>query len=179
MVDASIVSGECAPALPVIVQGSKFYSVNGISSASELIVDCQPNGMVKISWTASIPATMAAIIGIPGSIDDYGFTNSSVLTFRNCEDGEILISDVCRLCPEGSYSFHYDPSVTQCSPCPPEAQICEGKSMVLFDGYWRRFNDSDDIFECPMGSSACIGNAPYSLSSTFYILRNVAHLTNS
>ena len=76
------------------------------------------------------------------------------MSFRECGSGEAIEDDKCVVCPFGRYSFLVDSE--QCEVCMDNAE-CEGGNVVkVADGYWRQFENSTDIFECP-NTDACVG----------------------
>jgi len=81
--------------------------------------------------------------------------------FRECEQGEYLIDNQeCSPCPYGTYSLEYPVTpATTCIDCTADEGIesCSGNTIVLRDGYWRRFPDNVYIFECPLGAPSCAG----------------------
>ncbi|KAL4449678.1 hypothetical protein ABPG74_007501 [Tetrahymena malaccensis] len=95
-----------------------------------------------------------------------------VAIFRQCVIGEIykyfspqIIS--CYQCPEGQFSL-IQPSLKQnetqlseqdvqvCQKCPDSASFCQGKNIVLKDGYWRSSDTSSNIFYCLNQPNNCV-----------------------
>ncbi|KAL4495473.1 hypothetical protein ABPG72_020214 [Tetrahymena utriculariae] len=95
-----------------------------------------------------------------------------VADFRQCVVGEIykqfspqIIS--CYQCPEGQFSL-IQPSMKQnqtqineqdvqvCQKCPDSASFCQGKNIILKDGYWRSSVTSSNIFYCLNQPNNCV-----------------------
>lgn len=76
------------------------------------------------------------------------FVQENIVTdFRFCEPGESIVTNTCKSCSAGSYSFIWNS--TQCKTCMSHAN-CFGKSVVYVDqGFWRRSLNSTYVAECP------------------------------
>ena len=147
---ASTEGYECN-SLPGVIDGSTVIgTVQGVANFNKLRARCSPKGNLTIKFISDVPDSSDFFLNIP--------MNYSILQFRECVDGEILMDkSACTKCPLGSYSLHYDPYNPECSPCPPEAARCEGNIIDLFPGYWRRSEFASTIFPCTYEENACRG----------------------
>ncbi|EWS72595.1 transmembrane protein, putative (macronuclear) [Tetrahymena thermophila SB210] len=93
------------------------------------------------------------------------------IRFRECEIGEIVQVDsgfvTCYLCPQDRYSLvipnmEADQNQLNCLKCPIQAKSCQGKTIILNNGYWRTNKLSDEIYTC--NTKGCIED---DLSSKF------------
>ncbi|KAL4495208.1 hypothetical protein ABPG72_007315 [Tetrahymena utriculariae] len=79
------------------------------------------------------------------------------ISFRECVIGEINVNfvnkTICEEYPDGKYSL--DQKYQICKICPNGAQKCLGSSIILFPGYWRVNNDTDEIISCSKNQLSC------------------------
>ncbi|KAL4445549.1 hypothetical protein ABPG74_004623 [Tetrahymena malaccensis] len=89
------------------------------------------------------------------------------IQFRKCITGEIFENICpncqqfsCKVCEEGTYSL-LDPNIQQvstCKLCPFEqASFCKLNQIVLKPGYWRKSQQTDEIFYCENSPENCYG----------------------
>jgi hypothetical protein len=90
------------------------------------------------------------------SVDSYSLINTSLVTFRECKDGEKLIGGNCVQCGNGTYSLIYDPDAVLCNTCPFHAENCYSNVMSIKPGYWRRQQLNSVILKCPR-KNQCTG----------------------
>ena len=50
----------------------------------------------------------------------YNFVNQTVLLFRPCQAGELLVVGDCVACNEGTFLLDFDPNTQACQTCPLE-----------------------------------------------------------
>jgi hypothetical protein len=130
----------------------------GYASFSELDVFCVPEGSLTLKIEAQLGH--ASIFGnlIPSS-SRYYINTQTRLNFRNCIDGEFQKNGQCIVCPEGTYSLKYNDESTECIECLTieGVSFCYGNIIVLEPGYWRRYNYTEAVMECPFSDTSCIG----------------------
>jgi predicted outer membrane repeat protein len=148
IVTASVVAARsyCPSGNPVLSGGTIAKAANGSVAFSGMQAACAPGGNMTVQFTAALSGLGTA----------YDLTTTSVLSFRDCVDGETLKNAMCVPCLDGSYSLHYDANGA-CTPCPANSDSCSGNHIAVSSGYWRVSNQSTVFFECPYGSKACPG----------------------
>ncbi|KAL4460166.1 hypothetical protein ABPG73_000275 [Tetrahymena malaccensis] len=104
-----------------------------------------------------------------------------LIQFRKCLLGEIIQQSTtqistCKQCETGSYQL-IDPQVlykqslikqenmvkNQCNSCPFSANLCQGQTIQLKNGYWRSGNSSDEILKCNTLINSCQAENPQSI----------------
>ncbi|EAR86840.3 transmembrane protein, putative (macronuclear) [Tetrahymena thermophila SB210] len=77
--------------------------------------------------------------------------------FRSCLLGEVQKNQynfqVCEECSEGKYALSLQDQI--CSICPYSAMKCQGSSILLKNGYWRKNNLTDIIVACDQSFDTC------------------------
>ncbi|CAI2369157.1 unnamed protein product [Moneuplotes crassus] len=76
------------------------------------------------------------------------------INFRDCQPGERIVGDECKICATGTYSLEWN--ATKCVDCNLEADCLGGNQVYVKSGYWRRFQNSTKIVECIV-EEACEG----------------------
>ena len=89
-------------------------------------------------------------------LDAYKITTQIPLDFRPCHDGEVLVTNQCETCPDGTYSFKYSPTAT-CTKCPENAD-CTGGTVAVTSGHWRLSPRATTMLPCPW-PKACVGSS--------------------
>lgn len=143
--------------LPGSIIGSLFENAfQGKVTFPEIKAFCHPAGNISVNFEAQIVDAVLFELNVP--LKSYYPSSLSLFQFRDCRAGEILLNGNCELCLN-SYRLTFDPSVLVCTRCPSEATSCEGSSITLQPGYWRKNSLSESILPCPFGSNACIGGS--------------------
>lgn len=118
----------------------------GVNNFREVQAFCAPEYNITVAATCSIQTSA-------GSIET---TAQTTVYFRPCETGEIYDEDICIKCAN-SYTFTAGGS--QCEECPDHASSCEGSTIWVDTGYWRKSVKSATLLSCPMGGDSCVGGA--------------------
>lgn len=71
---------------------------NGIATFDQMQIECIPGGNLVIQYTISLSG-----LGL-----EYELTTTQSVNFRKCSDGEILFSNQCFRCQNGTYSLNYN-----------------------------------------------------------------------
>ncbi|EAS04204.2 transmembrane protein, putative (macronuclear) [Tetrahymena thermophila SB210] len=104
-----------------------------------------------------------------------------IINFRKCEIGEIIQQqtqkiNTCKQCSEGTYQLADPQSLllseqnnqsgqkNECSSCPLSAIKCQGSSIQLKNGYWRKNNFTDEILQCNSNVGSCQAENPESIN---------------
>ncbi|KAL4453096.1 hypothetical protein ABPG74_015327 [Tetrahymena malaccensis] len=86
--------------------------------------------------------------------------------FRKCMIGEIqkefFSSITCDQCPDGKYSLGINDQ--NCQICPSSAAFCQGSTIQVKNGFWRKNNQTDQILQCQNAPGNC---KPQNLESKF------------
>ena len=79
------------------------------------------------------------------------------LLVKNCVLGEIFDQHLltCLACVKGKYSL--DPNDKSCNLCPNEAEFCISHFISLKNGFWRRNNETSNIYSCLPYGDSCLG----------------------
>jgi hypothetical protein len=75
---------------------------NGIAMFDQMSAICYPGGSMTIEYTVSLSGLGAA----------YQIKTKQDVHFRQCHDGEIMTSNQCFECKNGTYSLHYSDTAT-------------------------------------------------------------------
>lgn len=130
--------------------------INGKASFENLNVFCAPKGNLTLNFVAKL----GNYEGFSSQMaSKYYISNKTILTFRNCLNGEFQKDGQCLPCPKGSYSLKYEDINTKCINCYNVDGIssCNSDQIVLNNGWWRRYSASDYLMQCPIESKSCIG----------------------
>ena len=82
---------------------------------------------------------------------------------RECETGEILEDEECKICDEEGTRYTFEASGNDCEDCPSEAVCLGGATVYPKEGYWRSAWNSSVFYECPV-DIACLGGEQYDIS---------------
>lgn len=77
-----------------------------------------------------------------------------------CESGYLFIptSEICQMCPEGTYSMESMPPT--CTPCQNDRFSCNGgSSLTLHPHFWRSNTTSDEVLYCNNRPENCVGGS--------------------
>ena len=131
------------------LKGSSIVSsISGVASFSNVVVTGYPGRITQLQFSSSLT-------GVPPTIYN--------LYFRDCISGEVTLyadaehaSAACELCTIGTYS--YFPSDSECSLCPQNAYCPGGNVVDMNANYWRSYQESSVILQCP-SYGVCLGGA--------------------
>jgi predicted outer membrane repeat protein len=144
----SVLAAECFDSVGYLAGSGREPLVNGTAVFSSLVAYCAPR------HTLSLEAQSTGVSSV-----------SFQLHFRDCLMGEYYGESECFACESGSYSL-LDPAgasldqltqVSVCQSCHSSSEDCYGNQIVLKKGYWRRFDSSAHIMECPLNKHSCVG----------------------
>ncbi|CDW88778.1 UNKNOWN [Stylonychia lemnae] len=144
---------------------------NGIAIYDDLKFYAQPGtkGVKFVIFSTTInDQYRRESLNIPNDI----ITNKEVISidFRICLEGESSTNNECLVCEAGSYSLKQNSS--QCQQCPQFADCPGGYQIVVFSGYWRKDQNSSEIYKC-LAKEACVGGTypqNYSKSKDYFPL---------
>ena len=131
------------------LKGSTIVSpVAGVATFSNVVVTGLPGEPTSLQFSVSVSGVSSALY---------------TLHFRECISGEITeFSDTnqqaasCFECTLGTFS--YFPTDSACSICPQNAQ-CPGGNVVNMDSnYWRSYQQSSLLLQCPV-YGVCLGGS--------------------
>jgi len=142
--EAYVESYECDGLVGSLTSSTSENPVNGVVTYNDISAFCNPNGQLTIEYIAR-PSLSYFDISDPSY---YYVVNTSVWTFRSCNNGEKYTNGACISCVNGSYSLMYEIDVG-CQPCPDESFGCYGNQINLKPGYWRISTQSNTILKCP------------------------------
>jgi hypothetical protein len=145
-------SMNCSEQYGYVSGGTVARSNLGTVAFGDLRASCIPLGALEVTVTAAISdaAEISATIAVETP------TNKSNFVFRNCQPGEKLSSGQCVECVEGTFLLEYFPGQAACKKCPTGATTCWGNHIVVEPDYWRRYETSSVLLECPL-IGACLG----------------------
>ncbi|EAR86521.3 transmembrane protein, putative (macronuclear) [Tetrahymena thermophila SB210] len=136
---------------------------NGLIQFDNLQVYARPGTSTMISLITNI-------IKIPQADHSYDntktFDMSIKIKMRLCKQGEIysLYNNqtiyYCQPCGFGEYSLVFpklDNSVQVCQLCPKSSAGCMENLIILQNGFWRKDENSDQIFDCYNNQGNCLG----------------------
>jgi hypothetical protein len=91
------------PGNTAYISGSTVATFNkGVAVFDQLSATCYPGGSMTIEYTVSVSGFGLA----------YQIKTEQDVQFRLCRDGEILSSNQCFECKNGTYSLHYSDTAT-------------------------------------------------------------------
>jgi hypothetical protein len=130
---------------------------NGQAKFEQLRVFCKPEHEMKIQFQADIGSLLSDLITTT-TISSHYLHLSTVFGFRSCEIGEVEDNGECVTCPFGTYNVK---AYTECKECTGITGVekCYGAELVAMEGYWRKYSTTEEMLECPLGSSCKGGNA--------------------
>ena len=129
---------------------------DGVAAFRDLRGYCFPGG----SWTTIFSVPIQPMKGITDDDSTKNvLTYRVATTFKQCNDGEWVVDDVCQPCPSGSYSFMYSGADNKCESCVgmEGVESCSGNKLNLKSGYWRITNTTSYIKACPKKDNSCKG----------------------
>ena len=147
---------KCESAVPNLL-GNDIIGVefqNGYASFSELQVACSPRGNLSILFEAQLGVSL----GLPAAdTQPYYISNVTLVSFRDCIQGEFIDGGQCTVCPYGKYSFD-NKNALSCDDCTHIVGVkqCYGNHIEVEQGYWRRYPTASTVFQCPLDPSSCI-----------------------
>ncbi|EAR89713.2 transmembrane protein, putative (macronuclear) [Tetrahymena thermophila SB210] len=101
------------------------------------------------------------------------------IQFRKCQIGEIIQNintlQICNQCLNGTYqlsdpqalyqqSLQEKKDINRCFNCPESAIMCQGSTIKLKNGYWRKSNTTDEIIACNSMINSCQAENPNSIN---------------
>ena len=133
-----------------------FSFIGGSLQLDGMAATCTPTGHMEI--VLEFRSALSQLL-MDSSTSLPQVEAKTTLRFRDCINGETLVQPYCQVCGDYTYSLIYDPNA-QCDICAgiPGIRNCSAKTLNLNNGYWRRTEVSDAIFECPI-QDACLGGA--------------------
>lgn len=131
------------------LKGSTIVSpTGGVATFSNVVVTGLPGEPTSLQFSVSLSGISSAIY---------------TLYFRECISGEITQysdaqqkSAACYKCGIGTYS--YFPSDSACSICPVNAQCPGGNVVDMNSNYWRSYQQSAILLQCPV-YGVCLGGS--------------------
>ena len=170
---------DCLEVKNPYVSGTSVSSTmtRGHTILTDLEAHCYPHGSLYMRITVPvdpIPSSLSASAESSGSCSSsssdtssYALTASTFLTFRGCRAGEYIENGNCVMCPNSTYSLipiSTDSTVTDsslCQSCVSSTGVleCYGNTLVLEQGYWRRYEESDAVISCILGDISCSGGS--------------------
>jgi hypothetical protein len=156
----------CLSLHPYISGPTKFetatISSQGVASFPNLEVYCTPLGNLSLR----IVVDLGQQFGIDtASTSEHSIFTLTRLRFRECVAGEYQKNGLCVECPENSYSLVAN--TLHCTDCSGTEGIvqCRGNQIVVANGYWRRYEESETILPCTFDKQSCAGGNTTGLSS--------------
>ena len=122
--------------------------IEGVATFSNVVVTGLPGEPTSLMFSVSLSRITSVVY---------------TLYFRECISGEIteysdgqLKSAACYKCGIGTYS--YFPTDSACSICPINAQCPGGNVVNMNSNYWRSYQESSILLQCPV-YGVCLGGS--------------------
>lgn len=137
--------------------------LNGSFNFSEVVIQSKPPSNVWIKVKSDlIPIYFSDLIP-NNSYFNWKDNNTGEYYFlfkmyiRECISGEVSFNNgtECNVCPKGKYSFFA--TDLDCKTCPITAECDGGNLFSLNKGFWRPYNNSDDVYTCNLLTESCLG----------------------
>ncbi|EAR89706.4 transmembrane protein, putative (macronuclear) [Tetrahymena thermophila SB210] len=157
-----------------LINGQQIIDFNQYDSVDQTfsLNDLQILGLLKSVQYFSINSTIYR-----NSVNKLPVLLS--IEFRNCQIGEIIQNinalQICNQCLNGTYQLSdpqtlYQQSLKEkkdnnrCLNCPESALMCQGSTIKLKNGYWRKSNITDEIIACNSMINSCQAENPNSIN---------------
>eukprot|EP01028_Stygiella_incarcerata_P010460 TRINITY_DN5430_c0_g1_i1.p1 TRINITY_DN5430_c0_g1~~TRINITY_DN5430_c0_g1_i1.p1 ORF type:complete len:4541 (-),score=925.87 TRINITY_DN5430_c0_g1_i1:248-12403(-) len=149
--------------VPMIAAIHDYYGSLVVTDNST-VVSIEPTLITTtVTGTRSVSAQMGrnkfdgiGVVATPGhnielNLLSSGLTSTVVtIQVQQCDIGETVESEICKLCSSGTYNIIQD---LFCRSCPNQGATCPGGNIVTSeDGYWLyRYADRIVPYRCPQG----------------------------
>ena len=157
-------------ALKTFIAGAKSFPIKeGILKPEEMEIYAKPNSSVYLYFQPSTFSSFSKNLKVKIPFE-YEINKNYYIMIKieisTCEIGEITRDNNCYGCEYTQYSLNIKD--TNCKKC-PDGALCKGKAeLVVSDGFWRLSNFSDNVIDCQLSKSNCIGGLISSFSDMFY-----------
>lgn len=128
--------------------------VNGQAVFSSLEGACSPGGSFTLLFTAHLTDQRDL------SDDQQTVYATTQLRFRTCVAGEVIVNGKCVKCPYSSCSLEANVTEsTTCTECQSITTVesCEGSSLMVRQGNWRRYSETEAVLPCLSDVNGCAG----------------------
>jgi hypothetical protein len=161
LVSLTIVESQCDGVNAYLTGADKVGFVDGRATFDNLVAYCSPNGRLKLQATFNFGDLIESLdfISLLSLQRDFVVNSTIILYFRECSAGESMTNGICVPCPATTYNLR--PNSTRsdsCTSCVSTKGInsCEKNQIFVEDGYWRRYNTSEAVLKCLLGSGSCV-----------------------
>ena len=129
---------------------STFKSTNGWFELTGFIPYAEPGSSHVFQATSSLQQSVQ-----PESNSSSPASVFIKINFRQCEAGEEIEENMCKVCPEFQYLLK---AAKKCKVCPTGGICTGGKSLFPDEGYYRPSELSERIYKCKYDDT-CEGNS--------------------